>query len=75
MSVRAKFQCVSIKDFGSTGKLIELTAVYSNNQNEDNQFSKYTPSGKLEMMVTNDDASIQFKPGNKYYLDFSEAPE
>lgn len=73
MAVRAKFQCVSVEDFG-TSKSIKLAAVYAPDANgEDAGFTKATPYGELKMTVDNPAASVQFVPGRAYYLDFSEA--
>ena len=33
-------------------------------------FGKYTPSGKIEMIVKNDAASEQFIPGKEYLVTF-----
>lgn len=73
--LRAKFQTGSITDFGYGSKQFKLSAVYSNNPGEDNQFSQATPSGTIEMMVSNPDAMDFFQHGKKYYVDFTEAPE
>jgi hypothetical protein len=40
---------------------------------EDNTYAKFSPSGSLELFVTNPALQGQFKPGQKYYLDFSPA--
>lgn len=45
----------------------------SNVAKENHIFSKATPSGKLEMTITNEGAAAFFKPGMCFYLDFSEA--
>ena len=74
-TVRAKFKVDFVTDFG-TFKKVELSAVYSHDRNkEDNQFSSATPQGKLEMSITNPEASNFLQPGKSYYLDFTEAPE
>lgn len=68
MSVIAKFSCQSVTDFGAS-KEITLAAVHSDN-GENKSWSKYTPSGKLVMTITNPEAFEQFKPGQSYYLTF-----
>lgn len=79
--LRTKFQVEHITDFGSYDKVnpnkkVKLNAIYSHNKNtEDNQFSSATPSGMLEMMISNPNAVDFFQPGKKYYLDISEAPD
>lgn len=79
--MRAKFQVESVTDYGSqypghVAKRVKLNAVYSHEKNtEDNQFSSATPSGTLEMMISNPNATDFLKPGKKYYLDFTEAED
>lgn len=81
MSLRAKFQVEHVVDYGSYDKVhpnkkVKLNAVYSHDKNtEDNQFSAATPSGTLEMMISNPNATEFFKPGKKYYLDITEVPD
>jgi len=72
---RAKFVCNSVKDMG-WGKEAALTAVYAGNNNEeDNQFAKATPSGQITITVSNPTLSDFFKPQRNYYFDISECPE
>lgn len=40
---------------------------------EDNTFAKFSPSGELSLTVANPALIGQFKVGQKYYLDFTEA--
>lgn len=44
-----------------------------NGEHEDNVFARYTPSGSLQMTINNPDLLGKFKPGEKYYLDFTKA--
>lgn len=62
MSVRAKFKCESVKDFGGS-KEIAKDAVGHDGEN-----ATWSPSGKLTMHITNPDAFNQFEPGK---CDFS----
>lgn len=76
MTVRAKFTCNSVEDFGPSKK-VTLSPVYEGalGPNEENKrFTKATPSGQLWMTIDNPAAAVQFKPGRSYYLDVSEAP-
>lgn len=73
MILRAKFMCTKIEDYG-TLKQVYLNAQYSNTK-EDNQFSAATPSGDMKMTVTTEAGMSFFKPGDQYYLDFTEAPK
>ncbi len=77
MNVRAKFMVMEIKHVhtytpGDTCATIVMQPVYDNGKaNKD--WAKYTPSGKLEMTVTNPKAIEAFNIGKEYYLDFSPA--
>lgn len=72
MSVKAKFNCISVKIF-QYGKEAELNAVYGK-EGENADFTKATPSGNLKISISNDvPASMFFEPGKDYYLTFDEA--
>ncbi|TIX92512.1 MAG: hypothetical protein E5V24_13520 [Mesorhizobium sp.] len=75
MSVRAKFRCNAVTDFGNGSKKVELSPVYQGSKPDDENtgFNKATPSGRLEMQIDNPKASVQFEPGQSYYLDFTPA--
>jgi hypothetical protein len=49
------------KPFGTSG------------ESEDNTFARYTPDGSLRLVITNPELRGQFKPGQKFYVDFTEA--
>lgn len=75
MSVRAKFRCHSVEDYGQSKK-VNMAPVYEGSlgENDENRrFTVATPSGALWMTVDNPNASIQFVPGRDYYLEFKEA--
>jgi hypothetical protein len=42
---------------------------------EDKRFNNASPSIKMEIMVVNKALWGQFKPGEKFYVDFTPAPE
>lgn len=82
--MRAKMYVSSITQTGSGGKLSQETVSFScvsdkpygpEGESEDNTFSRYSPSGTLEISITNHALHGQFKPGQKFYLDFTEAPD
>lgn len=76
--MRSKFQTQSVTDFGYGSKQVKLCAVYAISEErnkEDNQFSKATPSGTIEMMISAEGALDFIKPGKKYYVDFTEAED
>lgn len=71
-TVRAKFRCNSVVDFGpTTAKAVNFTAVMDNDTPENERYAKYTPSGQLNIHV--DNPAVVFEPGKAYYLDFTPA--
>jgi len=85
MSVmRAKMMVSSVKRLvGADDKITaEELAMYPvcgngsfgpNGESEDNTFSRYTPSGSLNLVVCNPDLHGKIKPGQKFYVDFTLA--
>lgn len=67
--VRAKFRCQQIV-VSETSQTITLGAVESGAGNAD--WSKWTPSGKLEFTVTNPAVFGFYVPGKSYYIDMTE---
>jgi hypothetical protein len=78
--MRAKMQVQSVEQFNGSEKL-NFSAVCgkapfgANGESEDNTFARYTPSGSLSLVVNNPDLLGKFKPGQKFYLDFTESLE
>lgn len=74
-SVRAKFWVTEInhrhcRDSSEVNAEIKLEPVYD----EDNKdWSKWTPSGSISMSVTNPGAIAQFELGKQYFVDFRPA--
>ena len=74
--VKAKMYCESVTLTGglATNKqeTVKLRAVtYDTGENA--TYSKFTPSGTLELMVTNEAIFGHFQPGKEYYIDIVEA--
>ncbi len=44
-----------------------------NGESEDNTYARWTPSGEIKLGITNPDLYGKFKPGQKFYVDFTEA--
>lgn len=74
-------QLVSVKSFGEQEEL-EFHVVQGskveggypeNGEDEDNTYAHFSPSGELRLTVANPNLVGTFKPGRKYYLDFTEA--
>lgn len=70
--MRAKFTVESVNHLSGGDRHIKMSARYSDSP-EDNQFAVATPSGSLEMYVSNPAARDFLEPGKQYYLDFSPA--
>lgn len=74
--VRAKFELVEEHAFsGFGGKKLIFQPRYDPEIPEDVRFSRATPSGNFEMHVDNPAALAQLKLGEKYYVDFTVAPD
>lgn len=77
MTVRAKMNCVEVKHFATgspDGTYAQVTMMPVYNDGPENEtWSKYTPSGRVEMCITNPDAVNSFEQGKRYYVDFSPA--
>lgn len=74
MAVRAKFFVRAIEMYAQppeTGT-VKLVAVV-NNSDDNKSWSKYTPSGSIEMHITNPEAFKQFQIGTEVFVDFSPA--
>lgn len=71
-NVRAKFLCAWIEKKEDGAVRVNLQAVTSGSK-ENEQFWKYTPSGSMEMYITNPSAAGFFEKGKEYFLDFSRA--
>lgn len=77
-AVVAKMSCqvLSTSDHGHfRSHKVELAAVYGK-EGENKDFSTATPSGACWMNISEGTpAKDFFKPGKKYYVTFTEAPE
>jgi mannose-6-phosphate isomerase-like protein (cupin superfamily) len=47
----------------------------SHGVSEDNTFAKYTPSGEVKLTINNPDLIGKIKPGQTYYVDFTQRVE
>ncbi len=83
-NMRAKFSVQSIGSFKDSdgNKSYETLAMSpvcksggypEDGLDEDNTFAKWSPSGSLSLTITNPALWDQFEPGQKFYLDFTEA--
>ena len=69
--LRAKFKCTNIHNVCASQQDVELTAVQSTENIEDQDFNDATPNGELKMMISNTAAHKFFKLHEDYYLDFT----
>lgn len=72
--VRVKFVCNGVQDIPEyQQKSISLTPVIDGSE-ENKSFSKYTPSGSVNLNISYETAaSYYFEPGKEYFVDFTEA--
>ena len=73
--MRAKLKVSNVTVLGTSERL-QFSAVYKNGYDasgldEDNTFSKFTPTANLDMYVTNSELHGKFKAGDAFYVDFT----
>ncbi len=82
MAVMAKFHVYSVETFEYGNQKLNLHAVAPTTidgklefeNSEDESFWNATPSGKIEISITNPDAAEQFQAGDIFYVTFERAP-
>jgi hypothetical protein len=78
-TMRAKFQINKVELFAGGQERLEMAAVAKSGaypedgSDEDNTYAKFSPSGSLTLTIANPALAGKFKPGQKFYLDFTEA--
>jgi hypothetical protein len=70
--LRAKMKCDSVTKTVN-GETIRLHPVHADSE-ENKTWSKWTPSGGLELTITNPDAFGKLVPGGEYLLDLTPVP-
>lgn len=74
-TVRAKFKCNNIVDYGNQ-KQANLSAVYSNDTQENADFTKATPYGEFKINIDSSAAASSFfEPTKEYYINFTQVPD
>ena len=74
--LRAKFKCHFVTKSYDGNEQVHLVPVYGTSDKPANdEWSQYTPSGKLEMCITAKGGQGFFVPGSDYFLDFVEDTE
>lgn len=75
--MRAKMEVRSV-DASETQETLKFSAVGNypypeDGSDEDNTYSRYTPSASLEITIQNPALFGKFAVGDKFYLDFTKA--
>lgn len=72
MSVKAKFKCDAITHYEHSKEIKASPVIGYSGENA--EFTKYTPSGQLTMLIDNESKAAElFAPGKEFYLTFEEA--
>lgn len=72
--VRAKFVCTGIQDYPENEQKNVMFSPVINGSEENKSFSKYTPGGNLNLIISYEtQASDFFEDRKEYYLDFTLA--
>lgn len=69
MNVVAKFRCESVTKLIGGNEVVKFTAI---DKDANTQWSKYTPSGSIDMCITQEGAQDFFQPGKNYSLSFAD---
>ena len=79
--MRAKFYVAGVsndnhgENGAKSGESVSLSPVIAaDGNNENTSFSNATPSGQLNMHISNPEAWGFFEQGKEYYIDFTAAP-
>lgn len=77
-TMRAKFVLQSVLSTAGAEKLAFVAVAKSgaypaDGSDEDNTFAKFSPQASCEILVMNPALAGQFKPGQKFYVDFTPA--
>lgn len=81
-AMRAKMRIADINPYPKTGDTSQETLVMyavsksgsypEDGSDENNTFAKFSPSGRLELMIANPALIGKFKVDEEYYLDFTK---
>ncbi len=74
-SVRAKLRLTQVTETAYGSKILRFDCQYDETIPEDRRFQKATPHGNAELYIDNPMALGQFKLGDTYYVDFTNAPK
>jgi len=74
--MRAKMKVNSV-EVHETGETLKMSPVCANSYPEDgsdenNTFARFTPSGSVELYVSNPDLAGKIRPGQEFFVDFTK---
>lgn len=78
MTARCKFQITNLlpaypsSEPESTAKRVVLETRYDNTIAEDRAFTKYTPTGRLDVVIDNPSVTDELKVGDFVYVDITK---
>ena len=76
-NMRAKFVVQSVEVFSGAEKVnfyaVSKSQYGADGLDEDNTYAHYSPSANCSIHIANPALHGTFKPGQKYYVDFTEA--
>lgn len=70
-TIRCKFTVSSVTTYQGGNRKVTLAPQYDQSIEEDRRFSKYTPSGSLEMLVDNPNVIDALQLGKTFYIDLT----
>ena len=74
MRAKMKVESVRLTEYGETIEAAPVCGDFGpNGESEDNTYARFTPSGSLSLTINNPDLLGKIKPGQKFYVDFTEA--
>lgn len=76
MIIKAKFTVESVTKHSWGDEAVRLQPVYegaTQNAEEDKHFSEATPSGSIELTISNKSVHGHFVPGEAHYVTFEKA--
>lgn len=72
---RAKFYVDSVTLLQHGNQRLKMVAMFDDGIEENKRFAAASPSGEFTMLVSNPALAGAFRPGRRFYLDFTEAPD
>lgn len=71
-TIKAKFKCTEVRTPTETSEQVKFGVVTTGSK-ENETFSKFTPSGSLDLTITNEELLGHFKVDKEYFVNIVEA--